>query len=697
MTTRNDDHGGNPLWRLQALIDTFDAQCRRCDLDAEVIVVEWNPPPDQKRLADVITLPAAAACQYRFIEVPLELHRTLAHSDALPLFQMIAKNVGIRRARGEFILATNIDVIFSNEIVDFIARRVLEAGYLYRVDRHDVESRIPIDQSVDARMEYCRSHQLRINGRWGTFPVDPGGRLRPEADDIVDGREVSLKGGWHVREGNAQGSFRWAMPEATILCDARTQASVLELEIEPNPYDPGASVDIDVVDGVNRALGAFKVEGRAVYRLPLASVPDEVSLRVAASSPGALNAHALLEARQPLAYVVRSIRLRRLADLTAEAHDYPRHLWRPATNGAVLQPGEHGDALDVTAPGGGYAVKCGPFRAGSAGAQRFVLEVEPCGSGLAFGVLSGDELKWLPSTTAEIRTPNRRATALTVTTRLGDRFWLVLSTPVAAGDGPVRFTVRRLSASMPADVVSDEAASSRRPDGSTHLLARVQRQVGAAAAKVATRLTSRWPGAVTRAFEDVRYDLVLASPEYQSLREAFSALQASSSVREQDLIQLARRWHELAPLSEVRDVYRLFRNHPPPNLHLNACGDFQLMARRNWIDLRGYPEIQAYSMNLDGLFSTLAFYAGVEERALKAPIYHLEHESGSGWTPEGEEKLRRRLDAKGIPWIDSRRVSELSAYMAHLGRPMIFNNASWGFGDDVLPEVSLPDSNQETR
>ena len=44
VATRNDDHGGDPLKRLQAFINTFAAQCRRTALDAEVIVVEWNPP-----------------------------------------------------------------------------------------------------------------------------------------------------------------------------------------------------------------------------------------------------------------------------------------------------------------------------------------------------------------------------------------------------------------------------------------------------------------------------------------------------------------------------------------------------------------------------------------------------------------------------------------------------------------------------
>ena len=47
VTTRNDDHGGDPLKRLQAFVNTFAEQCRRTHLDAEVIVVEWNPPPDK--------------------------------------------------------------------------------------------------------------------------------------------------------------------------------------------------------------------------------------------------------------------------------------------------------------------------------------------------------------------------------------------------------------------------------------------------------------------------------------------------------------------------------------------------------------------------------------------------------------------------------------------------------------------------
>src|SRR3989449_10644714 len=135
VTTRNDDHGGDPLKRLQAFVNCFDEQCRRFGLNAEVIVVEWNPPEDRPRVGALLRLPNSCACTYRFIEVSPDLHQQLRYADVLPLFQMIAKNVGIRRARGRFVLATNIDIILSNELIEYIASGRLQHGHLYRVDR----------------------------------------------------------------------------------------------------------------------------------------------------------------------------------------------------------------------------------------------------------------------------------------------------------------------------------------------------------------------------------------------------------------------------------------------------------------------------------------------------------------------------------------------------------------------------------
>jgi hypothetical protein len=76
---------------------------------------------------------------------------------------------------------------------------------------------------------------------------------------------------------------------------------------------------------------------------------------------------------------------------------------------------------------------------------------------------------------------------------------------------------------------------------------------------------------------------------------------------------------------------------------------------------------------------------------LETPLcaYHLEHEKGSGWTPEGEALLKQRIAASGITWLDSGAVHVWSAYMQWLQRPMIFNGSNWGFGDVRLPETTL--------
>src|SRR5262249_23758777 len=146
----NDDHGGNLLGRMQAFVNGLLNQCARHRVLAELIIVEWNPLENRPRLADALHWNASQGfCDVRIFEVPAELHRRFEHWRALPLYQMIAKNVGIRRARGEFILATNIDILFSDELMSFIAARKLQPGKMYRIDRSDIESDVPVEARVE--------------------------------------------------------------------------------------------------------------------------------------------------------------------------------------------------------------------------------------------------------------------------------------------------------------------------------------------------------------------------------------------------------------------------------------------------------------------------------------------------------------------------------------------------------------------
>jgi hypothetical protein len=164
--SRNDDHGGNPLYRTQIFVESFLEQCERHQLPAELILVEWNPPRDQGPLAEVICWDRQNVwVDCRVITVPHERHVFIRFGRVLPLFQMIAKNVGIRRARGEFILATNIDILFSDELIARVARKDFRADRLYRCDRFDVDSTIPKDVPLDEKLRFAWGNVVRRNQR----------------------------------------------------------------------------------------------------------------------------------------------------------------------------------------------------------------------------------------------------------------------------------------------------------------------------------------------------------------------------------------------------------------------------------------------------------------------------------------------------------------------------------------------------
>src|SRR3954452_6935982 len=149
-TARNDNHGGDLLHRIQIFVNGLAAQAERHRVPLELVLVEWNPPLDRPSLKDALAWPAASPhFVARIVDVPAELHSTLDHADRLPLFQMIAKNVGIRRARGDFVLATNVDVLFSDALMEYIAAQNLDRGGFYRTDRYDVTRDIPLEASIE--------------------------------------------------------------------------------------------------------------------------------------------------------------------------------------------------------------------------------------------------------------------------------------------------------------------------------------------------------------------------------------------------------------------------------------------------------------------------------------------------------------------------------------------------------------------
>ena len=169
--SRNDDHGGDLTSRMQCFVDGFVGQCRRHLLDAELILVEWNPPPDRPPLEASLAWPAEPSpAQIRVITVPTKVHLNFPHASDLPIFQMIAKNVGIRRARGKYVLATNVDILFNDALVQYL-RDALYPGEVLRVDRYDVPRDLHKKAPLHDILAECERRFFYVNTRLGTFDV----------------------------------------------------------------------------------------------------------------------------------------------------------------------------------------------------------------------------------------------------------------------------------------------------------------------------------------------------------------------------------------------------------------------------------------------------------------------------------------------------------------------------------------------
>lgn len=212
--SRNDDHGGDPLVRTQLFLNGISFLASKYERPVEVILVDWNPVPARPGLAGVLKLPAEDRfCTGRVITVPMELHQRFKYSDVLGFFQMIAKNAGIRRARGRFVLATNIDILFSEALFDFMTGGDLRPDRHYRVDRHDIAANLPVDSTLEQMQQHAWSKPIRTHRRFSPpalikhlYPHKPEGWKRCEVNPTEFSapphlRFQKLPAGWSIEVG----------------------------------------------------------------------------------------------------------------------------------------------------------------------------------------------------------------------------------------------------------------------------------------------------------------------------------------------------------------------------------------------------------------------------------------------------------------------------------------------------------------
>ena len=133
VVSRNDNYGGNLADRatycLNSLIDTFD----------EVFYIDWNSPT-HSLLYDIEDRLIKKG-NLKHIVIPPDVASMFTNNDpqAQVCCETLARNIGIRRATGDYIVSTNIDVIAPKR--DHLEKAIneLDKNTFYTISRRHVE------------------------------------------------------------------------------------------------------------------------------------------------------------------------------------------------------------------------------------------------------------------------------------------------------------------------------------------------------------------------------------------------------------------------------------------------------------------------------------------------------------------------------------------------------------------------------
>jgi hypothetical protein len=663
VTARNDDHGGNLLRRMQIFVDAWINQAKRHQLPSELILVEWNPLPDRERLLTALRWPSdTGPCKVRVIEVPPEVHARYHHSTALALYQMIAKNVGIRRARGEFILATNIDIVFSDELMLFLAQRRLEKGHMYRIDRTDVMSDVPLDGTLDEQLAYCRANLIRVFAREGPFPLTADGLRQTEAEDIVRPESgIHFGDGWFpVERWEPTEPFRWIGNEAEILARVPRGGAVLEIELEAGPGMERTPAVLQVIDSSGAPVARFRVAGRTRIGLVVPSPRGD--------------------ARQAFRFIVLEGGLpvtndQRILNFRVFHCDWacpPSQSSKPLNLGTL----QARPTLSRMLAGCRARDGVGTMLVRGPGLCRRALRLlrargqDVFEAGLEFW--TGPGWSYLEHSGAERFRWVARDAQLTIRTLDEKRtFGMLVEPGPTLGYKPFVLVVRTVGGKVIA----------RAP---VHGLTYLEFPVPAPRGTLTTLCYSTEGGG-----EPVGQDG--RDPHFRVLacgtgNTADNSTVENAAAATWGALMLAADPRKGATPQRPREITEMGR---PVFLHTYACGDFTLLSRELWFEVRGYPELDQFSMHLDSLLCYSAHHAGAKEEVLRAPlrIFHIEHGIGSGWTPEGEAQLNVRIAQKGIQSITHEDALWFIAQMRSRHVPIIFNLDDWGLAALDLSET----------
>lgn len=191
IVSRNDDYGGNLALRaticLRNMVETFD----------EVVYVDWAS--ESRTLLEEIDTNFPGRNRIRQIQISAKIakellshvRRTPYNSDDCAIqhcVEVLGRNIGIRRAQGDFVVSTNIDIVppTRSELDAFVS--TIDEKMFYTFARRDV----PIDWFKNGVVDAVAfAQKLRENASsFFQMRSQPGGTIERPGDFQLAHRQI---------------------------------------------------------------------------------------------------------------------------------------------------------------------------------------------------------------------------------------------------------------------------------------------------------------------------------------------------------------------------------------------------------------------------------------------------------------------------------------------------------------------------
>jgi hypothetical protein len=161
---RNDNYGGDFRNRLQQCVRWTHNRLTEARIPSEIIFVNYNPLPNDP-IEHFIEWPATNEFVLtRIITIPGQLHKEVLQKNDIknvPVLEYVAKNAGIRRSKGDFILCMNPDITIPDIVVKEFA--ALDSGKYYRTNRYDyLAPEKTMVSNEKAMLQHIITHVTRI-------------------------------------------------------------------------------------------------------------------------------------------------------------------------------------------------------------------------------------------------------------------------------------------------------------------------------------------------------------------------------------------------------------------------------------------------------------------------------------------------------------------------------------------------------